>query len=208
MSNTGLIPWNRLERLSAKLFLLGAVILAANAVIVLYDVVEGTVLRLPLGQVFVGTGWTAVLIGMLGLYPRLAEHRKWLARACAFFAAIGVIGYAVMTVVFAAAVGGLSESTVESLTPVFLPPVLVGSLIAFPLFAVTTLLTGAYSRPVGLLLAAPALIFVANVLTGGTATSIFAVLIALVVVFGTIGYSLRADSASAERTKSAAQTSV
>lgn len=75
MPSNGIIPWESLERSSSKLFLLGAVILAFNAGIVFYDVIEGTELRLPLGQVFVGTGWAAAPLGTLGVYPDLADRR-------------------------------------------------------------------------------------------------------------------------------------
>lgn len=208
MSENGMIPWKSLERWSSKLFLLGAVILALNSGIVFYDVIEGTELRLPLGQVFVGTGWAATLLGTLGLYPDLVDRKPWLARASALFAAIGVIGYLVMAVIFAAAVAGLPESTVEALTPVFLPAVLAGTFLAFPLFGVTTLVTGARSRTVGVLLGAPAVIFVANVLSGPSAESIFVVLVALVLVYGSIGYLLRADGVSADQTSTPTETSV
>lgn len=208
MPSDGTLPWKSLERWSSKLFLVGAAILALNAGIVFYDVIEGTELRLPLGQVFVGTGWAAALLGTLGLYPDLADRKPWLARASALFAAIGVIGYIVMAVVYVAAVAGLPESTVDSLTPVFLPAVLAGTLLAFPLFAVATLVTGARSRTVGVLLGAPAVIFVANVLSGPSAESIFGVLVALVVVYGSIGYLLRADGVSADQTPTPTDTSV
>lgn len=208
MSRTGVLPWGVLDRWKSKLFVLGAVILALNAVIVLSDVVYGTELRLPAGQVFVGTGWAAVLLGMLGLYPSLRDRRPRVAKACAVFATIGVVGYLVMAVVFLAGVAGLPEATIDSLTPVFLPGVLAGTLLAFPLYAVAGLLTGAYARPVSLLLGAPPLIFIGNVLSGPSAESIFVVLVALVLVFGTTGYLLRADGMSAARTSTTTDTSV
>lgn len=208
MPSTGVLPWESLERLRSKMFFLGAVVLIPNAGILFYDIAQGTELRLPLGQVFVGTAWAAVLIGMLGLYPRLAEQRPRLARASAFFAGIGVVGYAVMAVVHLAAVAGLPESTVDSLTPVFLPAVLAGTLLAFPLFAVGGLLTGAYSRTVAILLGTPTLIFVANVLSGPSPESILGVVLALVFVYATIGYLLRTDSVAADRTPTTTDTSV
>ncbi len=208
MSGNGLITWASLERWRAKLFLLAAVMLAINAVILFYDVIAGTELRLPLGQVFVGTGWTAALLGMLGLYRPLQEHRPWLARICALAAVIGVYGYAVMGVAFAAAVGGLPMDTVESYQIVFLPAVLVGTLLAFPLFAIAGLLTGAYSRTVSVLLAASPVIFVINVLTGPNPESIFGVLVALTVVYGTLGYLLPKDDISSERVDTPTDPSV
>lgn len=208
MSETGVIPWKRLERLSVTMFLLGAGLLIINSGILVYDVIEGTELRLPLGQVFIGAGWAAVLVGMLGMYPRLADRRPWLARASALFAGIGIFGYTLMAVTHVAAVAGIPDSTLEPFVPVFFLPVLVGTFVAFPLFAATSLLTGAYSRPISILLVAPPVTFVVNVLTGPSAESILGVVVALVVVFATIGYLLRTDGGSVDRPPSPTDTSV
>lgn len=208
MSRSGILPWETFERWCVKLVFLGAVLLAGAAVIVFYDVVQGTELRLPLGQVFVGSGWAIVLLGLLGLYPRLADRRPWLARVSAFFAGVGVYGYAVMAVIFAAGVAGLPESIAASYEPVFFPAVLAGTFLAFPLFAVAGLLTGAYSRGTSILLGAPPVIFVVNVLTGPSAESIFGVVVALIVVFGMIGYQLQRGGVTTDQTHSPADTSV
>jgi hypothetical protein len=141
MSDDGILPWESLERWSARMFFWGAAIIAGGALVVLYDISHGTDVKGILGQVFVGVSWTAVLVGMLGLYPRLADLRPRLAKACAFFAGVGVLGYVVMTAVVLAGVAGLPESTIHALVPVFLPPVGIGSLLAFPLFAVAGLAT-------------------------------------------------------------------
>lgn len=204
MSGNNVLPWGSLERWRGRLFLLGAAILVGAAAIALYDVVQGTEVRLPLGQVFVGAGWAAVSLGMLGLYPDLRERNRWLGRICAVLVAIGVFGYVVMAVLYAAAsLGGLPESTLEGLAPVFLPGVLVGTLLAFPAVAVGCLLADIQPRAVGVLLFAPPVVFVANVLTGPNPESIFGVLVALILVFGTLGYLLRTASPGRERTQPA-----
>lgn len=182
------------------MFLAGAVILVGAAAIVLYDVFQGTEIRLPYGQVFVGAGWTAVSLGLLGLYRDLRARNLWLGRVSAALAVIGVLGYGVMTVLFAAAaLGVLPESTLEGLTPVFLPGVLVGTFLAFPVAAVGSLLADVQPRAVGVLLFAPPVIFVTNVLTGSNPESIFGVLVALILLYGTLGYLLRSGAPSTER---------
>lgn len=182
------------------MFLAGAAILVGAAAIVLYDVFQGTELRLPYGQVFVGGGWTAVSLGLLGLYRDLRTRNRWLGRVSAALAVIGVLGYGVMTVLFAAAaLGVLPESTLEGLTPVFLPGVLVGTFLAFPVAAVGSLLADVQPRAVGVLLFAPPVIFVTNVLTGSNAESIFGVLVALILLYGTLGYLLRTGTPATER---------
>lgn len=131
-----------------------------------------------------------------------------MARTSAVCAVIGVYGYTVMAVAFVIAVAGVSMETVLSYELVFFPAVMVGTFLAFPLFAVATLVTGVRSRLVGILLGTPAVIFVANVLSGPSAESIFVVLVALVLIYGPIGYLLRGDDVSAERTPAQSDTSI
>lgn len=209
MSENSILPWGSLERWRGQLFVLGAVILVGAAAIALYDVVQGTEVRLPYGQVFVGGGWTAVSLGLLGLYRDLRARNRWLGRICAVLTVIGVLGYGVMTVIYvAAALGALPEITLEGLTPVFLPGVLVGTLLAFPSVAVGSLLADVQPRAVGVLLFAPPIIFVTNVLTGSNAESIFGVLVALIFVYGALGYLLRTATPSTEPSQPAAGAAV
>lgn len=194
MSRNGILAL--LERWHSRLFVLGAVLLVGTASVALYDVLQGTEVRLPLGQVFVGAGWGCVLLGMLGLTPGILAERRLLGRACALVAAIGAFGYLFMGVVYGAAVGPIAMSSLEPLEPIFLLTILAGTLLAFPLFAVAGVLTGAYSRLVSGLLVLPPVIFVVNVATGTTPESIFGVVVALILVFGTTGYLL--DDADSE----------
>lgn len=181
----------RLRELSPALFLLGAVIFAGNVVILAYDVATGAELRLPLGQAFVGAAWAAGNVGLLGLYSELVERKRWLTRAAAVCAVIGAVGYGVMGVVSLALFADLVAGSLDSLAQFFLPPVLVGTALSFPLFAIASLWTGVHSRPVGVLLFAPPAIFVANVASGPAPETILVVVVALALVWGTIGYLLR-----------------
>lgn len=191
------------------MFLFGAVILIGAAVVALHDATRGTEMALPVGQAFIGAGWTALLVGLLGLYPRLADRSRWLSRAGLLFTVIGIVGYVVMTALSVAVFTNIVAGELESYAILFLPLVAVGSFLAFPLIAIAILRSGVYSRTVGVLLFGPTAIFLANVLTGGNSPwSLVAVIVAQIVVYGTIGYLLRTDGVSEQRAPSPTDTSV
>lgn len=187
--------WRKFERWSATAFLVGVVMFVVTAGFNAADVVGGSGhMRLPLKQAFVGAGWTAGLIGLLGMYPKLADRSRWLVRAGAVFTVIGIIGYAVMTVVSLAVFTGILEGSLDSFAPMFLPPVLVGSVLTFPLFSVVSLRSDALSRTLGLLLLGPSIIFVVNVLTPTPPSVVLGIVSGLSLVYFAIGYRLRTET--------------
>lgn len=163
----------------------------------------------PAVDVFGPAGWLLAFVGLLGLYPGLAERGPRIGGAGAVFASVGVLGAAVTA---AANLGQLAGMTGE-------PPawfaalnllLLVGIVPGFLTFGVGVLRTDARSRTLGLLLLMPALLFVVNivrvstlgpraptgapfVLGGGQALALFA-----------IGATLRTGVASTEPAPSAA----
>lgn len=205
MSESGVVPWVVLERWSGTAFLAGAAMFVLSAVITVVDIAVGVEqLRLHLGQVTVGLGWLGGLVGLLGIHRRLAERNRWLVRVGTFFVAIGLVGYVLVTVGFLATFAGAPESVVSSMEPVFVPSMLLGSVLTFPLFGVAVLRTDDQPRRVGLLLFGPTALFAANVATPSAAEVILVVIIGLVLVNAAIGYLLRrgsrlADSREAER---------
>ncbi len=194
-------PWNSLEQWSSTAFLIGGVILIGSAALAGYDVINGTDVRLPLGQAFIGAGWAVALIGLLGLYPRLADRSRWLARAAAAFTVIGILGYGVMSVVSFAAFAGFLGSELETIAPLFLPVVLIGTLLTFPLMSAASFRTDTYSQPVNILLLAPPVIFLVNVFTPTPAEVVFVIVVALIIVYVTLGYRLRTEARSSGYTE-------
>lgn len=140
-------------------------------------------------------GWTAAFVGLLGLYPRLVERTRWLSRAGATFAVLGVLGAVVSTLGNLFTLLGMAEPPAWVATLQL--PLLVGIVLGFLSFAFAALRTGAVSRRVGVLLAAPAAIFVVNVvrvsLLGSTNPSWapFVLGSAQALALLSIGYSLR-----------------
>lgn len=187
--------WESLERWSATAFLVAGVLFLASAAVTVVDVAVGAEqLRLQLGQATVGAGWFAGLVGLLGLYRRLADRNRWLVRVGAFFVALGLVGYAIMTVGVLAIFAGVPESDLAPLEPVFLPLMLVGSVLTFPLFGVALLRTEGQSRTVGVLLVTQTVVFVVNAATPTPAEFVLLVLIGLLAINLGVGHLLRTAS--------------
>lgn len=107
-------------------------------------------------------GWAAAFVGLLGLYPRLVGQSPWLSRAAAFFAAVGLVGASVTVLANAGQFVGVVGEPPAWFAALNLL-LFVGIIPGFFSFAVAVLRTDARSRAVGLLLLAPAALFVLNV---------------------------------------------
>jgi len=187
--------WSPLELWRATAFLLAGMILAINAAIVAAEVVAGVENWRTLGQIFVGAGWTAAFIGLLGLYPGLADRSRWLSRAGAFFAVIGAIVFAVMGVASVGYYTGILAGDMTALVPLFLPGVVLGSILGFVTISVASLRTDVYSQTVGVLLLIPPTLVILNLITGITgiesATATLAIVIGDTLAMLAIGNVLR-----------------
>lgn len=189
--------WRSLEQRRATAFLIGGGILAIDAGIVAAEIAVGVDGWMTLGQVFVGAGWTAAFLGLLGLYPELADRSRWLARAGAVFAVIGAIVFAVMGVASLAYYAGIPDGEIEALVPLFLLGVILGSILGFVSMGVATLRTDVYSRTLGILLFIPPALVFTNLLTGiagvDSAATTLAIVIGDALAMLAIGYVLRSS---------------
>lgn len=106
--------WNSLERWRETAFLVGGVMFIASAVITIVDIAVGVEqLRLQLGQATVGAGWTAGLVGLLGLYSALVDRNRWLVRAGVALTVLGIAGYVIMTTAMLALFAGVPADREE-----------------------------------------------------------------------------------------------
>ena len=145
-----------LEQRSTTLFHIGGfmfIIAAAFDVANILVGLEG--LRAGVGQAFIAAGWIAALVGLLGLYPKLADRSRWLARAGGVFAVIGVIGFVGNGVT--ALIAFVRDLPPTEAFPMFvligiIIGVLIGSILAFVSFSIASLRSDAHSRVIGLLL--------------------------------------------------------
>lgn len=197
--------WGSLERWKTTAFLVGGLLMAVDAVVVAAMIVTGVERLLLVGQTFVGVAWTAALLGLLGLYPALADRSRWLSRVGALFAAIGVVVFAVMAVTVAAYLAGIPAGEYGDVGMYFIPGVLVGSVLGFVTFSVASLRTGVHSRTLGLLLLVPAILVLANILrfvAGFESTTItLAIVVGDSLTMLAIGQVLRTGIADPDRTE-------
>lgn len=195
------------------LFIIAAAFDVANIAVGIQD------LRRGVGQAFIAAGWIAALIGLLGLYPRLAEQSRWLARAGGVFAVIGVVGFVGNGAT--ALVAFVREVPPQETFPVFvlvgtLIGVLIGSILGFVSFSIASLRSGVHSRTIGILLVVPTLFVITNFfilsaigvpMPRPSEVTVF-ILSGLALTMLAIGYLLRTETAPGERTESAQGSTV
>lgn len=150
-------PWTALERRSPTLFL------SAGVLLVGYATLNGTVAVTGMSPVAVEdvvgpAGFLLGFIGLLGLYPGLADRQPILARAGAVCVGLGAVGFSVVSIHGLAVVAGF-----ESATPpgILLLLVALGMIPGYLSFGVVSLRATVPLRPVAPLLLVPALVFVA-----------------------------------------------
>lgn len=202
MSLLGTRRWDALERLRSMAFLIGGALLVVNAALLLANLTAGTRPG-ALEQTFVGAGWTAAFVGLLGFYPSLANRSRWLARAGAVFAVVGVIAMGAMTVAMLGYVAGILSGDPQTASMYLLPAVFLGIVLGFGAFGLAALRTDVYGRSVGLLFLLLPVTFLFNIGTGiagyNQVAKILGVVVVLVLTMLAIAYLLRTGGASADR---------
>lgn len=184
-----------------------AAFLVAGALLTVYAILNGiaafTETAYPTVENVVGpAGFVVGFVGLLALYPSLADQRPTSARAGAICATLGAVGFSVVVVTsFGRLVGVLSPDP-PGWYPLLLGALLVGMLVGFAGFGVASLRSGAHSPVVGLLLFCPPVIF--TVMLSGVVHSIvagavanFLISSAQAVVYLSIGTTLRGGVTSA-----------
>ncbi|WP_435064796.1 hypothetical protein [Halobaculum sp. EA56] len=195
--------WGSLEERSATAFLIAAAMFLVDAALVGGVIVAAGDRLMLLGQAFVAAGWVAGFVGLLGLYPELADRSRRLARTGLVFVAVGLVVFVVMGVASLVYFTGILSGDLSALVPVLLPGVVIGSVLGFLTFGAASLRSGAHSRGVGVLLVVLGLFPVVNILTG--AAGVQSMVATLVIVLGlslvnaAVGYRLRSERDSTER---------
>lgn len=187
--------WASLRRWRSTAFLVGGLILACDAVLITAEIVSGVENWILLGQAFVGLGWTAALLGLMGVFPDLADRSRWTARAGAVFVVVGVVTFAAMAVTVLAFYTGIVAGSWEDVSSLPLPGVIIGSVLGFITFSVASLRAGVHSRRFGLLLLVPPLLVVTNIVrfvAGFESTTITLAIVVLdALAMLSLGYVLR-----------------
>lgn len=204
MPNDTTTFWHVIEEWTSRSFSAGGVMFVVAAALTVVSMVTGAErLSLMVGEAFIAAGWLGGLIGLLGLYPGLADRTRWSPRAGAVFTVIGAVTFVVLALASLVAYlqgGGVGDLPVPFI--MLFPGLLAGSLLAFLSFSIASLRTDAYPRTVGLLLLVPPSIFVTNFfiapLIFGVGPNppavIFVVQSGLALVLLAIGYVLRSEA--------------
>lgn len=192
--------WDSVSRWSPTLFLIGGALLAGHAALL---GIETFTTLTPPPDVFVTTGHLVALVGLVGLYPVLADRTPKLARAAGAVAVVPLVGWVGMTVAQLLAVVGVASTLTDILPGPVIMLVLGSTILTYGLFGAATLRTGEGSRIVGGLVLGPAVLLVAlladEALTG--VSPLDGVLIAggLTLSMMALGYRLRTWDRSTER---------
>lgn len=151
-ADEGIAPWTSLEQRRATAFIVaGALLLgfvASNGV----EAFTATTPPTWVNTMFVSPALVAASLGLLGLYPTLAERAPRLALVSA--AVVTVAGTAAIALFVVTAGNGLVAGVQLPFLPVYLLT-LLATVLGFVLFGVAGIRTRTPSRRVGLLLLGP-----------------------------------------------------
>lgn len=191
--------WNSLAQWRAIAFLVGGLMFIPKMIIEAADIVRGVERFWTLARVFLGAGWTAAFLGLLGFYPSLDDKRPWLARVGAFFAVIGGITMTVMAIASLGYFTGILNGEITDVLMYFIPGVFGGIVLGFGTFGIASLKTNIYSQGIGLLFLLLPLTFLFNLSSPfigfATLTKSLIIILILTLAMLTIGYLLRSGRA-------------
>jgi hypothetical protein len=204
--------WKQLESRSGTLFL------AAGVLVVLYAGLHGieAASDMVLEPNPFEFGYVLGFLGLLGLYPAVADDSPWLARAGAGAALLGMIGLSAFTVLHLAELAGVvtpsSSPEQPGLFGVFLLFPLIGFVVGYLSIGVASLRTHAHSRTVGFLLLVPGIIVVVmivQIVMGWTSQlQAFVISAGEAMAHLAIGATLRMNSRRGQQEPSSGETEV
>lgn len=147
-----------IERWSPTLFLVGGTLLAGHAAV---QGVEAFTDLAPPPDVFVTVGHLVALIGLVGLYPPLADRTPTTAGVATVVATIPLAGWFVMTAAQVLAVAGMAASLNDVLPGAAVMLVVVSTVLTYLLFGVATVRADGMSRIDVALVLAPGVLITA-----------------------------------------------
>lgn len=145
-------------------------------------------------------GYVLGFLGLLGMYPTLADRSPWTVRLGAVAAVCGVVAISFISANSLAQLSGLITGTLPGWSVLrFLP--LVGFVFGYLLFGVAALRSDVYPKSVGVLVSIPGLIVVlmlVHIVVGyASAETAFVISAGEALAHLAIGASLKADAAAA-----------
>lgn len=193
MSFTRSHRWTLLERWSPRLFL------AAGGILIVFAAINGfgAITGIPIEYNGFQFGYVIGFLGLMGLFSSVSTSSPWLARAGTGAAIAGVVGLTTMTLFDITRLVGLTTGDVPGWS-LFVGLTLVGFVPGYFCFGVASLRGGRYSRRVGLVLLAPAVIvilMVAHIVLGfASEVTAFVISTGQAMAHLAIGATLRAET--------------
>lgn len=139
------------------LFLVAAALWIVVAALYGAEVFLNRAMEVLLGM-FGPAAFGVALVGLLGLYPKLADWRPPVARGGAVFIVLGVVGATILAVANLGQLTGMLADQPAWVTA-FNFPLLAGVVLGFGTFGIASLWSGTRPRILGLLLLWPAVAF-------------------------------------------------
>jgi hypothetical protein len=205
--------WGSLERRRSTAFLIAGLMFAVDAAIIAAVIGQLGEQYMQLGQAFIAAGWTAGFVGLLGVFPGLADRSRRLAQAGAVFVGIGLLVFVSMGIVSLAYFSNALSGDLDTLVTILFPGIIIGSVLGFVTFGAATLRTGVHARSVGVLFVVMGLIPVVNIIRYTivgiqSRTATLVIVVALTLVTLSIGYLLRVEEASSGHAPSSVDSPV
>lgn len=186
-----------LEEKSSMLFLVAGGLLAVFAVNTGLETFAGTFY--PAIQSIVGpAGFFLGVVGLLGLYPALADRTSTIPHIAAVVAGVASVCWFVIVVGGLGEFGGVFPSSEEILPGMFFIAVFVFTILSYLIFGLVSFRTGVQSRTISSLLFGPAAMFLLLVVGAAPA---FVIDIGHVLFHLGIGLTLRAGGIPTDRTQ-------
>lgn len=181
----------------------GALFLVAGAMFFVFAAmwgVEAFLNRSAPKNIFGPAGFAFAFLGMLGLYPALADRSRRLAGLGAIVAVVGTVGAAANSLSY---IGWwvlpavVPDPDTVALVGAMVAGMVLGQFLGYTLFGVASLRAGVHSRTVGILLiAVPTVlaVMIVTVVTGNAGTGSATVLGSVQALLHlAIGYNLRTE---------------
>lgn len=152
-----------LEHWGPTLFLAAGVLFVGHATV---RGIEAFTTMPPPVDVFGPTGYVAAMLGLLGVYPALADRVPRIAGIAAMTAAITIPAWALIAGwSFGEAAGVLAPQT-DILPGIFFAVVIVATLLVYLLFGAASLRVGVHTRTFSVLLMAPVALLIVLIVGG------------------------------------------
>lgn len=163
MAKTHTLHWKALERWSPTLFLAAGVLFVGHATV---RGIEAFTTMPPPVDVFGPTGYVAAILGLLGVYPTLADRVPRIARIAAITAAITAPAWVLIAGwSFGEATGVLPPQT-DILPGIFFAVVIIVTLLMYLLFGAASRRASVHTRTFSVLLMAPVALLILLIVGG------------------------------------------